>query len=104
MIADDGFARLNFSPAERTRVEVPYAWPITEGFRRLIRVRRRQDAGTAQLAERYPDLQQNASGDRPSLGRMLRLGLTDPVGFAVYATVTVAVRLGRPSQGWDRGR
>ena len=37
-------------------------------------------------------------------GRMLRLGLTDPVGFAVYATVTVAVRLGRPSQGWDRGR
>ena len=104
VIADDGFARLNFSPAERTRVEVPYAWPITEGFRRLIRVRRRQDAGTAQLAERYPDLQQNASGDRPSLGRMLRLGLTDPVGFAVYATVTVAVRLGRPSQGWDRGR
>ena len=104
IISDDGFARLNFAPAERSRVEVPYAWPITEGFRRLVRVRRRQDAGTAQLAEQFPDLQRNASGDRPSLGRMLRIGLTDPVGFAVYAAVTVAVRLRRPSQGWDRGR
>ncbi|WP_405404632.1 glycosyltransferase [Paracoccus sp. Ld10] len=104
IISDDGFARLNFAPGERSRVEIPYSWPITEGFFRLIRVRRRQDAGTAQLADLYPDLHRNASGDRPSMRGMLRIGLTDPAGFVVYAAVTVAVRLRRPSQGWDRGR
>lgn len=104
VISDDGFVRLNFSPAERQRVEVPYFWPITEGFRPLVRVRRRQDAGTAQLERLFPELAQNASGDRPSRAQALRIGLADPVGFAVYAVVTAAVRMRRPSRGWDRGR
>lgn len=104
VIGDDAFARLNFAPEERIRVDLPYAWPITEGLGPLVRVRRRQDAGTAQLAERFPELHRHAQGDRPGLGRLLRIGMRDPVGFAVYAGVTLAVRSRKPSRSWDRGR
>ncbi|QDA36654.1 glycosyltransferase family 2 protein (plasmid) [Paracoccus liaowanqingii] len=104
VISDDGFARLNFAPSERQRVEVPYHWPISEGLATLIRVRRRQDAGTAELARLYPDLAGHASGDRPSGRRALHLGLADPAGFAAYAVVSLAVRLRRPSHHWERAR
>ena len=104
VISDDGFARLNFAPSERQRVEVPYHWPISEGLATLIRVRRRQDAGTAELARLYPDLAGHASGDRPSGRQALRMGLADPAGFAAYAVVSLAVRLRRPSHHWERAR
>lgn len=104
IISDDGFARLHFAPAERLRVELPYDWPITEGFARLVRVRRRQDAGNAELARLYPQLMVHAGGDRASGRQALRLGLRDPAGFAAYAAVTLAVRMRRPSGRWDRGR
>lgn len=104
IIADDGFARLNFTPEERIRVERPYCWPITEGFSRLVRVRRRQDAGNAQLERIFPDLARNSGKDRPTLGYVVRLGLADPVGFAVYSAVSLAVRMRRKSEQWDRGR
>lgn len=104
IIADDGFVRLNFAPHERIRVELPYQWPITEGFSRLVRVRRRQDAGNGQLARIFPHLQRNSGEDRPTWGHVLRLGLADPWGFAVYGIVTMAVRMGRKSDRWDRGR
>ncbi|MGZ3217975.1 glycosyltransferase family 2 protein [Paracoccus sp. T5] len=104
IIADDGFARLNFAPEERVRVERPYYWPITEGFRRLVRVRRRQDAGNVQLARIFPHLLRNSGKDRPTVRHLLRLALADPVGFAVYSTVTLAVRMRRKSDSWDRGR
>lgn len=104
VISDDGFARLMFAPAERHRVPAPYDWPIAEGFARLVRVRRRQDRGVAELAARFPALLANE--DKAPLGPLglLRLAASDPVGFAVYAAVALAVRLGPSGAGWSRGR
>lgn len=105
IIADDLFARLSFRPDERVSVPGSYRWPVAEGWRSLVRVRRRQDAGVAEIAQRFPELLRNE--DKPSLsrGETVGLALRDPAGFAVYASVALAVRLtrGRHS-GWSRGR
>jgi len=106
IIADDTFTRLQFTPAERVGVPASYQFPMPEGFRRLVRVRRRQDLGVAEVAREFPALLQNDDKPRMTAGRVLRLLLADPVGFAVYGAVTVAVRLQRGGTGqiWARGR
>lgn len=104
IISDDTFARLHFAPAERIGVPAPYAWPMVEGFARLVRVRRRQDAGVRELAERWPRLLGNEAKPALPAGALLRLALTDPVGFATYAAVSLAVRLVPAGTGWTRGR
>jgi len=106
IIADDTFARLSFAPDERTKLSARYAWPMVEGFRNLTRVRRRQNAGVAELSEKYPDLL--ANDDKPSLSltQLFRLLRQDPIGFAAYALVSLAVKspLFRSAQRWTRGR
>ncbi len=105
IIADDLFARLSFAPAERVGVPAAYRWPIAEGFARLVRVRRRQDAGVAEIATLFPE--KLANEDKPPfpLGQKLRLAASDPVGFLVYGAVALAVRLTPDAnQGWSRGR
>lgn len=104
IISDDTFARLNFTAAERVRVSQGYVWPIAEGLRALIRVRRRQDRGVREIKARFPDLLQN--GDVVPGGglRKARAALGDPAGFAVYALVALCVRLPSTSRGWARGR
>lgn len=104
VIADDTFARLQFRPDERHLIEAPYDWPVAEGFRALVRVRRRQDRGVAEIASRFPEL--TANDDKAALGAggALRLALGDAVGFAVYTAVALAVRLRRGSGEWSRGR
>lgn len=104
VISDDGFARLTFAPAERHLVPAPYAWPIAEGFSRLVRVRRRQDRGVAELAERFPALLANEDKGRQGISGLIGLALGDPAGFAVYAAVALAVRLAPAPAGWSRGR
>jgi len=104
IIADDGFARLNFSRAERICVDAEYDWPITEGLARLVKVRRRQDAGMAQIAELYPELLKNGDGDSPSRSTVLKLAFRDPVGFTVYSAVSILVRMRPASSAWTRGR
>lgn len=103
VIADDTFVRLQFTPAERVQVAASYTWPMVEGLARLVRVRRRQDRGTAQIAALYPDLMQNDAKERPDI---LTLAKADPIGFAVYACVALMVRAGQPfaNKGWSRGR
>lgn len=103
IISDDTFARLNFTPAERHPVDAPYAWPIAEGFGALVRVRRRQDRGVREIAARFPALPANDDKLPLGAGGMARLALGDPAGFAVYAGVALAVRLGTGT-GWERGR
>ncbi|WP_335947909.1 glycosyltransferase family 2 protein [Salipiger bermudensis] len=104
IISDDTFVRLNFTPDERIGVPARYDWPIAEGFDRLVRVRRRQDAGVAEIEERYPALV--ANDDKPAFSALdkLAMALRDPLGFAVYTGVALSVRL-RPASGdWSRGR
>lgn len=105
IISDDTFVRLQFAPDERIGVGATYYWPMVEGWSRLVRVRRRQDAGVAEIAQRWPELLQN-EGKRPvGAGGAAGLALRDPVGFGVYAAVSVAVRMGRQRPaGWTRGR
>jgi glycosyltransferase involved in cell wall biosynthesis len=103
IISDDTFIRLHFTPPERIQVPASYDWPMIEGFRALTRVRRRQDAGVAELARLYPHLLLNEATARLSPARLAALALTDPAGFATYAAITAATRLTR-STGWTRGR
>jgi len=105
IISDDTYVRIQFTPEERIKLPAPYDWPMVEGFRNLVRVRRRQDQGVAELAVSEPVLMQNEGKARPTkrwlLGRLLR----DPVAFVIYAAVTLAVRFGWGNQdGWVRGR
>ncbi|MBE9636028.1 glycosyltransferase [Salipiger mangrovisoli] len=105
IISDDTFVRLSFTPAERVSVAAHYEWPIAEGLAALVRVRRRQDAGVAQVGALYPRLLGNDDKLPLSMSGKLRMALRDPIGFAVYSGVALLVRLtpqGRPE--WSRGR
>ncbi|ATF19429.1 glycosyltransferase family 2 protein [Phaeobacter gallaeciensis] len=108
VIADDIFARLSFAPAERVRVQASYQWPLIEGFRNLVRVRRRQNAGVAEIAERCPALLVNEDVHRPGPTAILRLALRDPAGFMTYSAVALAVKSplfrARNEARWTRGR
>ncbi|MBD9526335.1 glycosyltransferase family 2 protein [Paracoccus sp. PAR01] len=104
VISDDTFARLQFAEPERFLVDEPYFWPIVEGFGPLVRVRRRQDRGVAEIARLFPQLLANQGHVRPTRSQLKRLALRDPAGFASYAAVALAVRMGRQDQGWARGR
>lgn len=104
LISDDTFVRLQFRPDERVQVPATYCWPMVEGLRRLVRVRRRQDIGVAEIAALYPDLIANEGKARtPPFWTLFR---TDPVGFTVYVSVAVMVRISRLWSGsdWVRGR
>jgi glycosyltransferase involved in cell wall biosynthesis len=104
IISDDTFARLHFTPAERIEVPAHYHWPMVEGFANLVRVRRRQDAGVAEIARLYPALLKNEAKAPLTRSDLLRLALTDPPGLAVYLAVHIAVRLRPASTNWTRGR
>lgn len=104
IISDDTYVRLLFAPGERIGLPEPYLWPMVEGWRALVRVRRRQDAGVAEIARRFPRLLQNEDKPRFGLARLLGILLSDPAGFAVYFGVALAVRLPARAAGWSRGR
>ncbi len=105
IISDDTFVRLSFSPSERHRVTALYHWPMIEGAWPLVRVRRRQDIGVAEVRELYPALWGNHDAPPADAPPIWRRALRDPVGFAAFATVALAVRLPHRSQErWARGR
>ncbi len=104
IISDDTFVRLNFAPDERIEVPARYHWPMVEGFRNLIRVRRRQDAGVAELRQLYPDLMRNEAKPALTPTGLLRLICAAPLSFAVYSTLQILVRLGPGNSEWVRGR
>jgi glycosyltransferase involved in cell wall biosynthesis len=106
IISDDTFARLHATPAERVRVPATYTWPMVEGFANLVRVRRRQNAGVAEVGAKFPALLEH--DDTPGVPALSTVGrfLRDPVGFCVYAAVALTVRspLFRSGDRWARGR
>lgn len=106
IIADDTFARLTFAPEERVKVPATYSWPLVEGFRNLVRVRRRQNAGVRELLTRFPQLEANDDKYPLSLAALLRLAIRAPVGFAAYVLVALAVKspMFRSDSRWVRGR
>jgi glycosyltransferase involved in cell wall biosynthesis len=105
IIADDAFVRLHFAAAERMMVDATYDWPVAPGFGALLRVRRRQNRGVAEIAERFPALMANEDKGRAGPWSVVRMALGDPVGFAVYGAVSVIVAL-VPARdaAWSRGR
>jgi glycosyltransferase involved in cell wall biosynthesis len=106
IISDDTFVRLQFAPSERIRLAETYRWPMVDTLPKLIRVRRRQDVGVAEVADLFPALSGNDAKTRPGLaGSLVRL-LRDPLGFIVYGAVSLAVKLPilRSETRWVRGR
>ncbi|MEM6904323.1 MAG: glycosyltransferase [Pseudomonadota bacterium] len=106
IISDDTYVRLNFSPGERHLVAEPYLWPMVEGFNALVKVRRRQDAGIAEIARHHPQLLENEGKPPMTAADHLKLALTRPVSYAVYVAVSLAVKFARGGTGeaWARGR
>ena len=106
IISDDTFARYHFSAAERHAVPASFDWPITEGFASLVRVRRRQNEGLDEVRQLYPDLARKMDPTAPDAREKRRLFAADPLGFLIYATVALTVRLPvfRNAGRWDRGR
>lgn len=106
IIADDAFARAHFAPDERVLIALPYGWPLVEGFGALVRVRRRQNAGVRELEALFAQLMQAEGSGRSGCFGILRRALRDPLGFAAYAGVQLAVRtpLYADSARWARGR
>ena len=106
IISDDTFARLNFAPSERIRVHGDYEWPMVEGFANLVRVRRRQNQGVDQIRTKFSALM--AQDDTPGVGAKgaITRALRDPIGFAVYGAVALAVKspLFASKSIWARGR
>lgn len=104
IISDDTYVRLRFAPSERHLADAPYDWPIAEGATALVRVRRRQDAGVAEIARLYPDSLGNDDKRPLGLRGKLALAMGDPLGFLAYTGVALAVKLLPEPKGWSRGR
>jgi glycosyltransferase involved in cell wall biosynthesis len=104
IISDDTYVRLQFTADERIETPALYHWPMVEGLRALIRVRRRQNAGVDEIAGKWPELMQNEAKSKLGKSGLLRLALQVPIALAVYLTVHFAVRIGQPTMEWSRGR
>lgn len=105
IISDDTFARLNFRPEERIAVPAPYDWPMIEGFAPLVRVRRRQDIGVAEVEQFFPDLMRNDDA-HDQMRPFWRRALADPLGALVFVAVrlTIHAPVFRSANRWVRGR
>lgn len=102
IISDDTFVRLHFAPSERISVSASFTWPMVEGFSNLVRVRRRQDQGVSEIAQKYPNLMHNEQKSQAHLGSLFA---RDPIGFVVYSLVAIFTKLPTgKKQSWVRGR
>lgn len=105
IISDDTLVRLSFTPAERHRVKAQYDWPMIEGMGALIRVRRRQDIGVDEVQNLYPALWSNHDPMPADAPPIWKRALLDPLGFAAFVAVALAVRMPhRKQERWARGR
>lgn len=105
IISDDTFVRLHFAADERVSTKGSYDWPVVSGLRNLIKVRARQDRGVDEVRALYPELVKNKDTPATGVGEKLKLALADPIGFATYTGVALAVKFGpKGDSGWSRGR
>ena len=96
--------RLQFVPGERVQVPARYDSPMVEGSAALVKVRRRQDAGVKELEDRFPGILSREGKARLTPGGLAALALRHPVGFPIYAAVSLAVRRRPGGPGFTRGR
>ncbi|SDW99129.1 Glycosyltransferase involved in cell wall bisynthesis [Ruegeria halocynthiae] len=104
IISDDTFVRLHFAPEERIEVPALYHWPMVEGFRNLVRVRRRQDTGVAEVYKHYPELVRNEVKNSLGLRGLARLLFANPKNFIIYSGINLLARLRWSTSEWTRGR
>lgn len=104
IISDDTFVRLQFAPEERVEVSARYHWPMVEGFANLVKVRRRQDAGVAELRRLAPELFVNEAKPPLTATGLARIAAAAPLGMLVYLLVHLAVRRRPGGSAWTRGR
>lgn len=104
IISDDSFVRLQFAPAERHEVPADYVWPLAEGFRALVRVRRRQDYGMRELFALHPELARHEGKARLGPADLMQLAFAAPIGFLVYTAIALAVRARHAGGEFSRGR
>lgn len=105
IISDDTYVRLHFNPEERVKVPATYTWPMIEGFLSLVRVRRRQNKGVAEVEARFPELLANNDPAPQNAPSLLKRLMRDPVAFCAYGAVTLATKLPQSSaERWARGR
>ena len=105
IISDDTFVRLSFTPDERVGVPAPYRWPIVEGLKNLVKVRRRQERGVEEIRAKFPELLGNDDKLPFPASQKLGMALRDPVGFAIYSGVALIVKLTQSGKtNWSRGR
>lgn len=105
IIADDVFIRAHFGPNERRRVAAQYSWPLPEGWRAVVRVRRRQEVGLRQLRRLRRDLVE--SPDAPCrLPAWLGLSAKQPIAATMYLAIVGIAKLTANSAdtNWARGR
>ena len=100
IISDDTFVRWHFAQSERKQVTARYLWPLPEGFRNLVKARRRQDAGVKEVTAKFPELVQNSPA---TSYKYLPIFLQAPISFLVYSSVVIIGRMASP-RGWERGR
>lgn len=104
IIADDTYVRLSFTQDERIGVPASYQWPLVEGLRNLVKVRRRQDTGVAEIAARFPELLVNDDKQPYPKGALVLTALRMPLAFCTYVMVRLCGKLGRDHTTWSRGR
>jgi glycosyltransferase involved in cell wall biosynthesis len=94
LIADDGYVRALFSPAERASVpEVTVVVRAPRTFSDLVRVKTRSRLGVLELQQRFPDIGQKDDSEKSRGGTLATL-LADPLHLPstlVYLAVKLIV-------------
>lgn len=92
IISDDTYVRLQFEPSERLQGKAGYYWPLVEGYRALVKVRRRQMQGDFEFRDTYPELRGRFGHRQLSRWQHFKLFCTVPISYCVYALIIFSVK------------
>lgn len=106
LVSDDTFVRIQFSPDERAETKAGYRWPLPEGLRNIIHVRRRQTRGDKEIWRECSHQMVNADVRVWSRREKIKMLLRWPVSMMVYFFVNrwVARTSKSGEMKWSLGR
>lgn len=106
LIADDMFVRGHFAPSEIRSTGIPYHWPLPEGWRAIVRVRRRQEVGLRELERNWPDLLDRKTPRSETFRAIVNLLRREPLTGFIYTGLIAHARLTArvKERAWERGR